>query len=160
MSYAIFLHSVHGELPHPPRGPVIINANGYIIPRAIRGVPFIAVSLNEQIEAAARDPASFCRTLHMLRPHGKPLRSKVLCPDVYTQGRCLNGQFCKFAGNLAELYAHNVHKNHFYKTKTCRFKHCKLGAACEFGHIGDLMRRVHLVGNAVFTDQWFILRSV
>lgn len=158
MSHAIFLHSVHGELPHPPRGPIIENANGYIIPRAIPGVPFVAVSLNEQIEAAARDPFPFLCALHMLRPYRKPHHSKVLCPDVYTQGKCLNGRFCEFAGNLAELYANNVLKNPFYKTKTCKFKHCKLGAACEFGHVGDLMRRVRLIGKIVITDLWYVRR--
>ncbi len=167
MAMNLHLNSVHYAPPVTGNSPRIfydpLTKRQLIVPIALRATPVPLISLKEQMEQAVLNPESFeIAMLRILKDNLPFLRDpryrRSLCPSVYNEEKCLDANYCRYAGSLAELYANNIYRDSYYKTRPCKYKQfCLYGSQCFFGHEGDLMRKVHRTANRVFTTEWYIL---
>lgn len=133
-------------------------------PTPVESPPFLASSLKNQIIEAVQHPKEFesameqilSVNLHFLKLD--PRYRNRLCPATLRPDFCFDGRFCQKAGSLAEFYANNIHRNPDFKTRPCRYRDkCLKGSECDYGHPGELMRKVtRAVGKAPLV-QWRIL---
>lgn len=116
----------------------------------------------DQITMAVQYPHEFEQAVNFIIPFNLPYLKdprfrKSLCPSAHNGEVCTKGSACTDAGNLAELYANNIYRNPFYKTRSCKYrKLCNRGTSCTHGHPGDLMRHVKQIADKVFTIGWYI----
>lgn len=167
MATKLLLSSVHYGPPSTGNSPRIVydrnTQRHLIVPIALRGTSVEQTSLREQIEQAVLNPGAFEIAMQRILRDNLPfLRDpsyrSSLCKSVYNLEKCLDAPFCRNAGSLAELYANNIHRHPYYKTKPCKYKQfCPYGSGCFFGHEGDLMRKVYRMSKWIFTKEWYIL---